>query len=188
MGGLTVSGDLTVPNNANITTLQVNANSFLYGDVYLSRSGDPYGHLIGSNKSHAIVLRGDAIGLGQETYSIERGGYTTFVEWGGVWRFRQIRDTFNNILFEINPIFVNVPTALRVNNVDIRPFIHAFVDNSNGAILATRGIHSITAAKDGTITGQWNMSWTQPHPSGSNYIVELALSENTGFCLSLIHI
>jgi hypothetical protein len=25
-------------------------------------------------------------------------------------------------------LFVNVPTALRVNNVDIRPFIHAMVD------------------------------------------------------------
>jgi hypothetical protein len=137
-------------NNAYITTLQVNANSYLNGDVFLSRGGDPYGHLIGPSKAHAIVLRGDAIGVGQTAYGIERGGYTTFVEWGGVWRFRQIRDTFNNICFEINPLFVNVPTALRVNNVDIRPFIHAMVD-TNGSILATRGIHSITAAKDGTI-------------------------------------
>ena len=140
---------------AYINTLRVNVNSYLNGDVYFSRSGDPYGHLIGPNKSHAIVFRGDAIGVGQNTYSIERGGYTTFVEWGGVWRFRQIRDTFNNICFEINPLFVNVPTALRVGNVDIRPFIHAMVDNNNGSILATRGIHNITAAKDYTITGQW---------------------------------
>jgi hypothetical protein len=68
-------------NNAYITTLQVNANSYLNGDVYLSRGGDPYGHLIGPSKAHAIVLRGDAIGVGQTAYGIERGGYTTFVEW-----------------------------------------------------------------------------------------------------------
>jgi hypothetical protein len=43
---------------------------------------------------------------------------------------------------------------LRVGNVNIRPFIHAMVD-TNGSILATRGIHSITAAKDGTIQGKW---------------------------------
>ena len=130
--------------------------------------------MIGPSKAHAIVLRGDAIGVGQTAYGIERGGYTAFVEWGGVWRFRQIRDTFNNRCFEINPLFVNVPTALRVGNVDIRPFIHAMVE-TNGSILATRGIHSITAAKDGTIQGKWNITWTQPHPSGANY-------------LSLIHI
>ena len=54
--------------------------------------------------------------------------------------------------------------------------------DTNGSILSTRGIHSITAAKDGTIQGKWNITWTQAHPSGANYIPELALPENVGFC------
>ena len=68
-----------------------------------------------------------------------------------------------------------------MGNVDIRPFIHAMV-NTNGSILATRGIHSINVAKDGTITGQWNISWTHTHPSGATYILELAIPEHYGFC------
>ena len=47
LGGLEVRGNFNVPNNAYITTLQVNSNSYLNGDVYVSRSGDPYGHLSG---------------------------------------------------------------------------------------------------------------------------------------------
>ena len=68
-----------------------------------------------------------------------------------------------------------------MGNVDIRPFIHAMVD-TNGSIFATQGIHSITAAKGGTTQDKWNISWTQAHPSGANYIPELALPENVGFC------
>ena len=56
-----------------------------------------------------------------------------WVEWGGVWRFRQIRDTFNNICFEINPSFVNVPTALRVGNVDINDiYIYIYIKRDRG--------------------------------------------------------
>ena len=151
-------------NNAYITTLQVNANSYLNGDVFLSRGGDPYGHLIGPSKAHAIVLRGDAIGVGQNTYSIERGGYTTFVEWGGVWRCRQIRDTFNNICFEINPSFVNVPKALRVGNVDIndiyekRPWVAGGVNGSDGAIVSTLGRYPFTVDRRGA--GGYDISWS----------------------------
>jgi hypothetical protein len=68
-----------------------------------------------------------------------------------------------------------------VNNVDIRPFIHAMVD-TEWFYIGNTGIHSITAAKDGTIQGKWNITWTQAHPSGANYIPELALPENVGFC------
>ena len=37
LGGLEVRGNFNVPNTVYITTLQVNANSYLYGDVYVSR-------------------------------------------------------------------------------------------------------------------------------------------------------
>ena len=165
----------------------MNANSSLYGDVYLSRgSGDPYGHLIGPSKAHAIVLRGDAIGVGQIGYGIERGGYTTFVEWGGVWRFRQIRDTFNNILFEINPLFVNVPTALRVNNVDVndiyqtRPWISIRVDYSS----FTQRIITITqrgrkTASVEIVTNGFSVGF-ESHPHGDTYVVSATLIGSNG--------
>ena len=143
--------------------------------------------MIGPSKAHAIVLRGDAIGVGQTAYGIERGGYTTFVEWGGVWRFRQIRDNFNNICFEINPLFVNVPTALRVANVDIdsmyqkRPWIHAIV-NASGSTETTKGLNPITGVnRTSPLAGNWSISWNQPHPSGSNYIPMLSTPETYGF-------
>ena len=36
LGGLEVSGNFSVPNNAYITTLQVNQNSYLNGGVFLN--------------------------------------------------------------------------------------------------------------------------------------------------------
>ena len=70
LAGAEVKGDFYAVNNAYITTRQDNANSYLNGDVYLSRGGDPYGHSIGPSKAHAIVLRGDAVGVGQIGYCL----------------------------------------------------------------------------------------------------------------------
>ena len=121
--------------------------------------------------------RGDAIGLGQTAYGIERGGSTTFVDWGGVWRFRQMRDTFNNICFEIHPLFANVPTALRVGNVDIndiyqkRPWVSIRVDYST----FTQRITTITQRGQKTATvdiinNGFSIGF-DAHPHGDTYVV-----------------
>ena len=101
--------------------------------------------MIGPYRAHTILSRGDTTDVGQETYTVAPGGCAAFVEWGGLWRFKQIRDTFNKLRFEITDSYVNVPTALRVGNVDIndiyqkRPWVAGSVNGSDGAIVSTLG-------------------------------------------------
>ena len=117
--------------------------------------------------------------------------------WGGVWRFRQIRDTFNNICFEINPLFVNVPTALRVNNVDVndiyqtRPWISirvVYTAATQGISVVNRGRVSIEPnnASGNSIgydsnAGRWSIVWTDAHPHGDEYIAQYCLYNTIGF-------
>jgi hypothetical protein len=68
-----------------------------------SASGDHAGQIIGQSSDHAILLRGDTTSTTIPNYAITPGAVCSFLEWGGIWRFRQVQSGVNNLLFEINP-------------------------------------------------------------------------------------
>ena len=71
------------------------------GDCMVGLTAQLFGR-VGHNSSHAIVVRGDATGVGTPYTMNERIG-TTLAEWGGLWRCKQVDATVNNLIFEINP-------------------------------------------------------------------------------------
>ena len=143
-----------------------------------------YGHLIGPNKAHAIILRGDTTGNGVN-YSVSAGSSTAFVEYGGTWRFRQIQDTFNTLCFEITSSYVNIPTNLRVGDVDInsiyqkRPWVSGLVKivGNNVSVVNQRGQKTASANFS---SNMFNITWTTPHPDGDAYIAQYSLFGSVG--------
>ena len=160
-------------------------------DVRINTSpGDPYGRLTGPSATHAIILRGDATGLGENTYAITPGGATCFVEWGGTWKFRQVRNTTNDVRMEITPTHVSIPTALQVGGytAGMRPFVSCAVRASDAGIHYTRGQQTATCTRytQGGPTGHFRVSWPNPHPDGSEYVPQYCLLNGWGTVRSWI--
>ena len=158
------------PTVVNIpTTLSVTGGATVRGmlstdDVVINKNnpGDPYGRLTGPSATHAIILRGDATGLGENTYAITPGGATCFVEWGGMWKFRQVRNTTNDVRFEVTPTFVSIPGSLRVGGytAGMRPFVSCAV-RLDGVRYWTRGQQTATTARTfgGSAFGDYTVTW-----------------------------
>ena len=61
-----------------------------------------------TDQYHAMILRGD-INYSAPNYTVTGGqDATTFVQFGGNYRFRQVRHLMNALLFEITPTHVSV--------------------------------------------------------------------------------
>jgi hypothetical protein len=172
-GGATVQGTLTM-------------NS----DVVLNIGSGGYGRVTGPNAAHAIILRGDATSnLANNTYAIAPGGSTAFVEHGGIWRFRQIQDSFNVVRFEIQPTYVNVPTSLQIGGTSTdtlyqqRAWIQAIIPSSTvlGAITVTNqsGAATITSAQRNG-TGLYAINWS-PSINNLNYLVQGNVRNAAGY-------
>ncbi|MBU6280438.1 MAG: hypothetical protein KGN78_14450, partial [Actinomycetales bacterium] len=133
--------------------------------------------------THAIILRGDATGLGETTYAITPGGATCFVEWGGTWKFRQVRNTTNDVRMEILPTHVNIPTSLQVGGytAGMRPFVSCAV-KLDGVRYWTRGQQTATTARTpgGSAFGDYTVSWGTPHPDGADYVPQYCLINSWG--------
>ena len=127
-GSLTVTGSATMGGLTTTNDIVINTNP-----------GNNCGRVIGGNPTHAIVLRGDA--EGGEPYTINPSICSTWVEWNGIWRFRQIQGSSNSIGFEINPTHVNIPTSLLLGGytAGMRSFVPLAVPGGTGGVYWSRG-------------------------------------------------
>ena len=63
---------------------------------------------MGADQYHAMILRGD-ITYNPPNYTVNGAqAVTTFVQFGGTYRFRQVTNLVNNLVFEITPTHVNI--------------------------------------------------------------------------------
>ena len=178
-GNVSVPGTLTVSGVTTTDDVVINENP-----------SDPYGRLTGPNKSHAIILRGDATSVGATAYAITPGGSTAFIDNGGTWRFRQIHDAFNIIRFEITPTHVNVPTTLQINGTSTdtlymgRPWVQCLV-NANGGIQTNSdtGRNAPTITK--TSAGAYDIGFPT-HPRSFNYTSAVQVRVDAGLAFAVV--
>jgi hypothetical protein len=71
------------------------------GDIIMNNNG--YGRIMGSDQYHAVILRGDISSYTAPNYSVGNNDAITFIEFSGIFRFRQTNATNNTLLFEISP-------------------------------------------------------------------------------------
>jgi hypothetical protein len=85
-------------------------NATIPGDLFVNAGGSlpsRYGRVICEDQYHAMILRGD-IDYTAPNYTITGGqAVTTFVQFGGTWRFRHVNQGANLLLFEIAPSMVS---------------------------------------------------------------------------------
>ena len=85
-------------------------NATISGDLFVNAGGSlpsRYGRVICEDQYHAMILRGD-INYTAPNYTITGGqAVTTFVQFGGTWRFRHVNQGANLLLFEIAPSMVS---------------------------------------------------------------------------------
>jgi hypothetical protein len=91
-----------------------------FGDAILGANS--YARLDGMDQYHSIVLRGDVSGT--TTQTIVPGDTTTFIEYGGAFKFRQINPTVNSTLFEINPTNSYFSGLLGINETSPSAQLH----------------------------------------------------------------
>ena len=163
-GTATVQGVLTTNNDVMIATGAVNVQ---------------YGRIMSTDQYHAMILRGD-INYTAPNYTVAGGlDATTFVQFGGNYRFRQVTNLQNTVLFEITPTYVNVGTSLRIGNTSTdtvyqqKAWIQAIIPSAavlgNITITSQSGAATITQAQR-TGTGIYAINWS-PSASNVNYLV-----------------
>ena len=125
---------------------------------------------------HAMILRGD-INYTAPNYTVAGGqDATTFVQFGGNYRFRQVTSLINTLLFEITPTHVNVGNSLRIGGVSTdtlymaRPWVQCIV-NQTGSILEgsdTGRTPPTIARTSGQAAGAYDVTFSS-HPRSFHY-------------------
>ena len=80
-------------------------NVSIPGDLFVNAGPQltRYGRINCEDQYHAMILRGD-ITYSQPNYTVTGGqAVTTFVQFGGTWRFRHVNGSSNILLCEITP-------------------------------------------------------------------------------------
>jgi hypothetical protein len=129
-----------------------------------------------TDQYRAMILRGDS-SYTAPNYTINGGQYvTTFVEFGGTYRFRQVTNLVTSLVFEITPTHVSIPTSLRVGGytAGIRPFLSCAVTGGIGGVYWTRGQIAANCTRRGT--GEYTVTWgTVAHPDGAQCVPQYCL-------------
>ena len=121
------------------------------------------------SQCQAMILRGD-VNYTAPNYTVNGGqDATTFVHFGGNYRFRQVTNLVNSMLFEITPTRVNIPTSLRVGGytAGIRPFVSCAVPGGTGGVYWSRGQNAANCTRRST--GEYTVTWGVAHPDGAQY-------------------
>ena len=149
--------------------------------------GTETGLIAGVSVDHAILLRGDTTNP-TLNYNIMPGDTCAFIEYGGIWRFRQIQENSNQIKFEITPTYVNIPTSLRVGGytAGIRPFVSCAVYGGSPqdapGIYWTKGQNAVSVTRVDGPTGLYRVSWSPvTHPDGNQYVPQYSVMSTRGF-------
>ena len=127
-----------------------------------------YGRIISEDQYHAIILRGD-INYSPPNYTVVGGqAVTTFVQFGGTWRFRHVNSGSNVLLCEITPdniLYKNVALQ-RIPHVSCRVSGNTGVLNSVGQVTPT-----VESAASGYRTVTFGN-----HPAGVNFTPMVTLT------------
>ena len=85
-------------------------------------------------------------------------------------RFRQIRESSNDIRMEITPTHVNIPTSLRMGGytVGLRPFVTCAVPGGTDGVCWPRGQNAASCTRESL--GVYLVSWPVAHPDGAQYV------------------
>ena len=99
------------------------------------------------------------------------GGFTTFVEFGATWRFRQVTDSTNELIFEITP------TNVLYKNVALQRIPYVSCRVSGSIFSNSRGqITPNSTASSGLIT----VTMSPAHPAGATFTPQATLISNRG--------
>ena len=153
-----VTGNATIPGD-----LTVNA-----GPNALTR----YGRIFCEDQYHAMILRGD-INYSPPNYTVVGGqAVTTFVQFGGTWRFRHVNSGPNVLLFEITP------TNVLYKNVALQriPYVSCRVD---GSVITNRGGQITPSSSQNA--GVVELTMNPPHPAGANFVPQATLISEHGY-------
>ena len=141
-----------------------------------------------TDQSHAMILRGD-INYSAPNYTVTGGqDATTFVQFGGNYRFRQVTNLMNALLFEITPTHVNVGNSLRIGGTSTdtlyqqRAWIQAIIPSAavNGPVTITTQSGVATASASRSATGTYALTWS-PNINNGNYLVQGNVRNAAGF-------
>ena len=141
-----------------------------------------------TDQYHAMILRGD-IKHSAPNYTVAGGqDATTFVQFGGNYRFRQVTNLMNALLFEITPTHVNVGNSLRIGGTSTdtlyqqRAWIQAIIPSAtvNGPVTITTQSGVATASASRSATGTHALTWS-PNINNANYLVQGNVRNAAGF-------
>ena len=171
------TGNVTIPGTVT-TNNDVVINEF-------DSSGRVYGRVMSADRFHAIILRGDIDNVANNYTIAGQQPVTTFLQYGGTYKFKQVTEAINTLVFEVTPTHVNIPTSLRVGGytAGIRPFVSCAVNATTAEAFYSNGQQTASVTRHtqaGTI-GYFKASWTNPHPNGSNYVPQYSTIHEAGF-------
>jgi hypothetical protein len=108
------TGNVSIPGSLSVTGAATVGGLTTTNDVMITTGANAYGRVMSTDQYHAMILRGDII-YNPPNYTVNGAqAVTTFVQFGGTYRFRHVTTSANNLVFEITPTSVNVPSPLTV--------------------------------------------------------------------------
>ena len=137
-----------------------------------------------TDRFHAIILRGDINNVANNYTISGQQPVTTFLQYGGTYKFRQVTEAINTLVFEVTPTHVNIPTSLRVGGYTggIRTFVSCAV-SAAGTLYWSRGQQTVTVQRTigGYAWGDYTVSWSAAHPDGADYVPQFCALNFWGF-------
>jgi hypothetical protein len=176
------TGAVGIPGSLSVTGAATVGGLTTTDDVVINEGATTavrYGRIMSTDQYHAIILRGD-VNYAAPNYTVNGGqDATTFVQFGGNYRFRQVTNAVNTLLLEITPTFVSIPGSLRVGGYEagIRPFVSCAIPAAGG-IYWNRGQNVAQCNRTGT--GLYTVTWTKPHPDGAEFVPQYCLLNGWG--------
>ena len=160
---LNTKADFYNPTLVGTTTT---SNLSVTGDITIQNNGFGYGRINGVDEYHAIILRGD-ISYSAPSYTPNWEDIMTFVEYSGIFRFREVNTTRQNLLLEISPTNL----LYKGQSVAYKPWVVARATartGTTGAVTLTNQQGSKTATCAKTALGTYRFTFAS-HPLGTAY-------------------
>ena len=146
------------------------------GDITINNSGLGYSKINGCDQYHAIIQRGD-ISYSAPDYTPYIDDVITFVEYSGIFRFREVNLTSQNLILEINPTSI----IYKGQNLGYEPWVIARATartGTTGVVTLTnqQGAKTATCAK--TALGTYRFTFAS-HPLGTAYCAFVSIVGGT---------
>jgi len=144
------------------------------GDITINNNGCGYSRINGCDQYHAIIQRGD-VAYSAPDYTPYVDDVITFVEYSGIFRFREVNMTSQNLILEINPTSI----IYKGQNLGYEPWVTARATaRTTGTVTLTnqQGAKTATCAK--TALGTYRFTFAS-HPLGTAYCAFVSIVGGT---------